>query len=129
MLSTKCVKELGKLFHFFHALTLCPYEWKEEMKTLKTTKSRWRLALWRFHVAFFAISTVYTTAVFIARTVASSFSSTTELVLHCIFVAAGNSFLFGSLSCLLYVSEMEELVNQVLKMDAMLTRKCSNVPW
>ena len=128
MLVSKCVKELGKLFRFFHALTLSPYEWNIEKRILQTTKSRCRLALWRFHVAFFVLNTVYTSAVFIVRILAQSFSSATELILHCIFMAADNSFVLMCFSCLLFASEMEELVNQVIKMDMMLSGEYSSIP-
>ena len=125
MLTSKSVTELGKIFRFFHALTICPYEWNGETKSLSTTNSRWRLALWKSYLSFFIINTIYTTVVFIARILAGSFNSSTRLVLHCVFMASNISFVFGCLGCFFYVSEIEEFVNQVLRIDKKLTGKYS----
>ena len=121
MITSKSATEIGKLFRFFHAITLSPYEWNEKTKSLQLTKSDWRLAVWRLHIALFVISAVYTSAVFVARILTSSFNSTTELILHCIFMAADDSLLLACLSCLIYATDMGQFVNQLLKMDAFLT--------
>ena len=125
MISSKSVTGIAKIFRFFHILTLSPYEWNEITKHLQLTKSRWRLALWRLHMALFIISAVYTSAVFLVRILTMSFNTTTELILHCIFMAADDSLGLACLNCLIHASEMGQFVNQLLKMDMFLTGRCS----
>ena len=125
MITSKSATEIGKLFRFFHAITLSPYEWNEKTKNLQLTKSRLRLGLWRFHIALFAISAVYRSSTFVARILNSSFNSTTDLILHCIFMAAEDSFFLACLNCSIYAEELGQFVNQLLKMDNSLTGECS----
>ena len=108
MLTQKCVTELGRIFRFFFALTVTPYEWNNRFRRLDVTKTRWRLYIWKSHLVFWCINALYMSCTFITRSIADDFRNTTDLILHLVCAFAYDALVLSCINDMMFVSEIAE---------------------